>query len=143
MIKISDIFGRGFGVTVMYGSLTNSLYIMNISGKVDSYVEQVARKLAVYMNDVMEDQKDKVVENLLANGMDLPTYLTRFQWDMAKYPIKQSLKNLSDIIGNVAFLEFIEKISPIYSHIIIMTSRFLFYITPFFQLNKLVASKRT
>ena len=68
-------------------------------GKVDSYVEQVARKLAVYMNDVMEDQKDKVLENLLANGMDLPTYMTRFQWDMAKYPIKQSLKNLSDIIG--------------------------------------------
>ena len=51
------------------------------------------------MNDVMEDQKDKVLENLLANGMDLPTYMTRFQWDMAKYPIKQSLKNLSDIIG--------------------------------------------
>ena len=71
----------------------------NILGKVDSYVEQVARKLAVYMNDVMKDQKDKVLENLLANGMDLPTYLTRFQWDMAKYPIKQSLKNLSDIIG--------------------------------------------
>ena len=68
-------------------------------GKVDSYVEQVARKLAVYMNDVMEDQKDKVLENLLANGMDLPSYMTRFQWDMAKYPIKQSLKNLSDIIG--------------------------------------------
>ena len=65
----------------------------------DSYVEQVTRKLAVYMNDVMEDQKDKVIENLLANGMDLPTYLTRFQWDMAKYPIKQSLKNLSDIMG--------------------------------------------
>ena len=64
-------------------------------------MEQVARKLAVYMNDVMEDQKDKVIENLLANGMDLPTYLTRFQWDMAKYPIKQSLKNLSDIIGKL------------------------------------------
>ena len=74
-------------------------------GKVDSYVEQVARKLAVYMNDVMEDQKDKVLENLLANGMDLPTYMTRFQWDMAKYPIKQSLKNLSDIIGkNLTFI---------------------------------------
>ena len=76
--------------------------LLNILGKVDSYVEQVARKLAVYMNDVMEDQKDKVLENLLANGMDLPTYLTRFQWDMAKYPIKQSLKNLSDIIGNTS-----------------------------------------
>ena len=35
----------------------------------------------------------------IANGMDLATYLTRFQWDMAKYPIKQSLKNLSDMIA--------------------------------------------
>ena len=81
-------------------------------GKVDSYVEQVARKLAVYMNDVMEDQKDKVLENLLANGMDLPTYITRFQWDMAKYPIKSSLKSLSDIIGkkiSTIFLIFYRK----------------------------------
>ena len=27
------------------------------------------------------------------------TYLTRFQWDMAKYPIKQSLRNIGDIIS--------------------------------------------
>lgn len=25
--------------------------------------------------------------------------MTRFQWDMAKYPIKQSLRNISDIIS--------------------------------------------
>lgn len=31
--------------------------------------------------------------------MDLVTYLTRFQWDMAKYPIKQSLRNIGDIIS--------------------------------------------
>ena len=84
-----------------FKSTTN--HKMCILGKVDSYVEQVARKLAVYMNDVMEDQKDKVLENLLANGMDLPTYITRFQWDMAKYPIKSSLKSLSDIIGTHFF----------------------------------------
>ncbi|XP_032591090.1 V-type proton ATPase subunit C isoform X2 [Drosophila grimshawi] len=30
---------------------------------------------------------------------DLPQYLTRFQWDMAKYPIKQSLRNIADIIS--------------------------------------------
>ena len=81
------------------GTTNNKMCILSRVGKVDSYVEQVARKLAVYMNDVMEDQKDKVLENLLANGMDLPTYITRFQWDMAKYPIKSSLKSLSDIIG--------------------------------------------
>jgi hypothetical protein len=30
---------------------------------------------------------------------DLPAYITRFQWDMAKYPIKQSLRNIADIIS--------------------------------------------
>ena len=33
--------------------------------------------------------------------MDLGTYMTRFQWDMAKYPIQQSLKNIADIIAKV------------------------------------------
>lgn len=33
--------------------------------------------------------------------VDLVTYITRFQWDMAKYPIKQSLKNISEIIAKV------------------------------------------
>ncbi|XP_059828142.1 V-type proton ATPase subunit C 1-A isoform X2 [Hypanus sabinus] len=50
------------------------------------------------MADVLEDSRDKVQENLLASGVDLVTYITRFQWDMAKYPIKQSLKNISEII---------------------------------------------
>ncbi|RZB39385.1 V-type proton ATPase subunit C, partial [Asbolus verrucosus] len=30
---------------------------------------------------------------------DLPSYITRFQWDIAKYPIKQSLRNIADIIS--------------------------------------------
>ena len=34
-------------------------------------------------------------------SVDLNTYLTRFQWDLAKYPIKQSLKNIQEIIGKV------------------------------------------
>lgn len=99
----------------------------------------VVKKVAQYMADVLEDSRDKVQENLLANGgnrrrspqslarkkkvniygwavqmqintrqwfvvpsaVDLVTYITRFQWDMAKYPIKQSLKNISEIISKV------------------------------------------
>lgn len=68
-------------------------------GKLDTFCEGVARKVAHYLGEVLEDQRDKLQENLLANGMDLVTYLTRFQWDMAKYPIKQSLKNIADIIS--------------------------------------------
>ncbi|XP_067281972.1 V-type proton ATPase subunit C 1-B [Pseudorasbora parva] len=67
--------------------------------KLDSFVESVVRKVAQYMADVLEDSRDKVQENLLANGVDLATYITRFQWDMAKYPIKQSLKNISEIMS--------------------------------------------
>jgi V-type H+-transporting ATPase subunit C len=70
-----------------------------IAGKLDVYVEQATRKVANYLGDVLEDQREKLLENLIANGMDLATYMTRFQWDMAKYPIKQSLKNLSDMIA--------------------------------------------
>ncbi|KAK9957464.1 hypothetical protein ABG768_011708 [Culter alburnus] len=32
-------------------------------------------------------------------AIDLVTYITRFQWDMAKYPIKQSLKNIQEIMS--------------------------------------------
>uniref|UniRef100_A0A672HCF8 V-type proton ATPase subunit C n=1 Tax=Salarias fasciatus TaxID=181472 RepID=A0A672HCF8_SALFA len=65
----------------------------------NTFKNNVVKKVAQYMADVLEDSRDKVQENLLANGVDLVTYITRFQWDMAKYPIKQSLKNISEIIS--------------------------------------------
>ena len=71
-------------------------------GKLDAYCESVTKKIAQYLGDVLEDQRDKLQENLLANGVDLVTYLTKFQWDLAKYPIKQSLKNIAEIIGKQA-----------------------------------------
>jgi len=67
--------------------------------KLDVYVESVVKKIAQYASDVLEKDKDKVKENLTINGMSLGSYLTKFQWDMAKYPIKQSLKNISDIVA--------------------------------------------
>uniref|UniRef100_A0A8D3CCG4 V-type proton ATPase subunit C n=1 Tax=Scophthalmus maximus TaxID=52904 RepID=A0A8D3CCG4_SCOMX len=79
--------------------------------KLDTFVESVVKKVAQYMADVLEDSRDKVQENLLTQKtsgysvggyyvqIDLVTYITRFQWDMAKYPIKQSLKNISEIIS--------------------------------------------
>uniref|UniRef100_A0A669EEP1 V-type proton ATPase subunit C n=1 Tax=Oreochromis niloticus TaxID=8128 RepID=A0A669EEP1_ORENI len=71
--------------------------------KLDSFVEGVVKKVAQYMADVLEDSRDKVQENLLANGgtvmvTTLSVWII-FQWDMAKYPIKQSLKNISEIIS--------------------------------------------
>lgn len=81
------------------GTLDQLVGLSDDLGKLDSFVEQVTRKVAAYLGEVLEDQRDKLHENLLANNSDLPTYITRFQWDMAKYPIKQSLRNIADIIS--------------------------------------------
>ena len=51
-----------------------------------------------YFGEVLEE-REKLEENLRIGNRDPKTYLTRFQWDSAKYPLKQSLKVLSEIIG--------------------------------------------
>jgi len=81
------------------GTLDQLVGLSDDLGKLDLFVEQITRKVANYLGDVLEDQRERLVENLLANGVDLATYVTQFRWDLAKYPIKQSLKNLSDIIS--------------------------------------------
>lgn len=81
------------------GTLDQLVGLSDDLGKLDAYVEQSTRKIASYLGDVLEDQRDKLYENLLANNNDLTTYITRFQWDLAKYPTKQSLRNIADIIS--------------------------------------------
>lgn len=81
------------------GTLDQLVGLSDDLGKLDAYVENITRKVAAYLGDVLEDQRDKLIENLLANNTDLSQYITRFQWDMAKYPIKQSLRNIADIIS--------------------------------------------
>ncbi|NXI99444.1 VATC1 ATPase, partial [Psophia crepitans] len=46
--------------------------------KLDAFVEGVVKKVAQYMADVLEDSKDKVQENLLANG-DLSFEVEKFK----------------------------------------------------------------
>ncbi|XP_026740775.1 V-type proton ATPase subunit C [Trichoplusia ni] len=81
------------------GTLDQLVGLSDDLGKLDTFVESVTRKVAQYLGEVLEDQRDKLHENLMANNSDLPSYITRFQWDMAKYPIKQSLRNIADIIS--------------------------------------------
>jgi len=81
------------------GTLDQLVGLSDDLGKLDAFVENITRKVATYLGEVLEDQRDKLHENLLANNADLPSYITRFQWDMAKYPIKQSLRNIADIIS--------------------------------------------
>ncbi|EDV28606.1 V-type proton ATPase subunit C [Trichoplax sp. H2] len=62
--------------------------------KVDGYVEGVTRKLTQYMADILEEQKDKLPENMKVSGHDLQTYMSKWQWDHAKYPVKQHLRSI-------------------------------------------------
>ena len=68
--------------------------------KLDQFVELVSHKLASSIADTLESRKDAPLnEHLLAMNLPLVDYITKFQWDLAKYPIKQSLKSLHDIIS--------------------------------------------
>lgn len=81
------------------GTLDTLVGLSDDLGKLDAFVESVTRKLAHYMVDVLEEHQDRIMENLLANGQELSNFVTKFQWDTAKYPIKQSLRNLTEIIS--------------------------------------------
>lgn len=82
------------------GTLDTLVGLSDDLAKLDQYVEVVCHKLASAIADTMESRKETPLkEQLLANNMDLTDYLTSFKWDIAKFPIKQSLKSLHDIIS--------------------------------------------
>ncbi|KIH46288.1 v-ATPase subunit C [Ancylostoma duodenale] len=81
------------------GTLDQLVGLSDDLSKLDSTAEAVTRKLVQYFGDVLEDDRSKLAENLLINNKDIKTYVTKFQWEGAKYPLKQSLKVLSEIIG--------------------------------------------
>jgi len=81
------------------GTLDTLVGLSDDLGKLDVIVEQVVRKVAGYFAEVLEEKQDKILENLLVNGEEPAAYLRKFTWDGAKYPIKQPLKSLSEIIS--------------------------------------------
>ncbi|KAG8580170.1 hypothetical protein GDO81_007182 [Engystomops pustulosus] len=81
------------------GTLDALIGLSDDLGKLDVFAESVIKKIAQYIGEIMDDSAEKAQENLLANGVDLVSYLGRFEWDMAKYPVKQPLKNLTDSLS--------------------------------------------
>ena len=61
--------------------------------------------MAQYMSDILDpEDRDRLHENLLVGPtkLSMETYVTRFQWDMAKFPLRQSLPNLVDTVSKMA-----------------------------------------
>ncbi|XP_030299208.1 V-type proton ATPase subunit C 1-B isoform X2 [Sparus aurata] len=81
------------------GILDSLLIVSDDLSKLDTLTESVIKKTHQCMREVMEQSSDKVLENALANGVDLMSFVTKFQWDKAKYPTAMPLTSLADIIN--------------------------------------------
>ncbi|XP_060025410.1 V-type proton ATPase subunit C 2 isoform X3 [Lagenorhynchus albirostris] len=81
------------------GTLDSLVGLSDELGKVDIFAESLIKRMAQSVVEVMEDAKGKVQENLLANGADLTSFVTHFEWDMAKYPAKQPLVSIADTLA--------------------------------------------
>lgn len=65
--------------------------------------------MAQYMADILDpEDRDKLYDNLLVGQAKVPmdTFLIRFQWDGAKFPLRQPLPNIVDVISKVGFVNF-------------------------------------
>uniref|UniRef100_A0A2K5DVJ5 V-type proton ATPase subunit C n=1 Tax=Aotus nancymaae TaxID=37293 RepID=A0A2K5DVJ5_AOTNA len=81
------------------GILDSLVGLSDELGKLDSCAESLIRRMAQSVVEVMEDSKGKAQEHLLANGVDLTSFVTHSEWDMAKYPAKQPLVSVVDTIA--------------------------------------------
>ncbi|XP_055481428.1 V-type proton ATPase subunit C 2 isoform X4 [Psammomys obesus] len=81
------------------GTLDSLVGLSDELGKLDTFAESLIKRMAQSVVEVMEDSKGKAQENLLANGVDLTSFVTHFEWDMAKYPAKQPLVSVVDTLA--------------------------------------------
>jgi len=84
------------------GTLDSLVALSDDLARIDGYIEGVTKKLTqFFFNDVLDGDRNRLAENLVvgSNAVDPIRYITEFQWDHAKYPTKQSLRNLSEIIS--------------------------------------------
>lgn len=58
------------------GTLDQLVGLSDDLGKLDAYVETITRKVATYLGEVLEDQRDKLHENLLANNSEYKALVT-------------------------------------------------------------------
>lgn len=72
--------------------------------KLDPFVESVVRRIAQYVADILEpEDKAMLYENLLVgqNKHTMENYVARFQWDIAKFPLRQPLPGIVDGISKM------------------------------------------
>uniref|UniRef100_A0A0B7AZY0 V-type proton ATPase subunit C n=1 Tax=Arion vulgaris TaxID=1028688 RepID=A0A0B7AZY0_9EUPU len=98
--KLSEIYK--FSIPdLKVGTLDVLVALSDDLNKIDTYTEGVVRKVSSTLEDVLESSaKGNLSENLRVAGDLAPqVYLQKFSWDLAKYPVKQPLRAISDVIS--------------------------------------------
>jgi V-type H+-transporting ATPase subunit C len=80
------------------GTLDSLMALSDELSKYDIYIENVTKKIANQLFDLIEKETTNFNENLTVNNTTIDTYLSFFRWDEAKYPTSHSLKALTELI---------------------------------------------
>ncbi|XP_038141094.1 V-type proton ATPase subunit C 1-B [Cyprinodon tularosa] len=114
-------FWKFFIPDLKVGILDSLVQVSDELSKLDALTESVIKKTCQSLKEVMEASGDKVQEYAIVNGghrwdqrsavpsalqaylaslrVDLMRYVTKFQWDKAKYPTALPLCTLADLIN--------------------------------------------
>lgn len=68
--------------------------------KLDQACEGLVYRLVQHLSVLLEKSIDELYAKLLVNGVALENFIPLFQWDEAKYPSRQSIKDLHDSIDH-------------------------------------------
>jgi len=79
------------------GTLDSLMALSDDLARIDLFVESTTKKIVRQLMEIV-DKKPEKNETLTVNGSDIDTYLQHFAWEEAKYPIRNSLKELTDKI---------------------------------------------
>jgi V-type H+-transporting ATPase subunit C len=67
--------------------------------KFDNFIESVTRKIAAQLF-TLRDATQNDSQLFSVNGANMDLYLTHFKWDEAKYPVKSSCRDLTEMINS-------------------------------------------
>lgn len=87
------------------GTLDSLVAMSDQLAKIDPYIEGLVHKIVKYIHGILDPEDQPNFLDGLSIGPNkytMDAYVTRFQWDNARFPPKQPIPNLVDIISKIA-----------------------------------------
>ncbi|XP_027733352.1 V-type proton ATPase subunit C 2-like isoform X2 [Vombatus ursinus] len=84
------------------GTLDSLLSLSDELGELGRLAESLMKRMTRMTRYVLElkaAKKGEVQEYLFADGVTLASFVTHFEWDLTKYPVKQPLGAIADTLG--------------------------------------------